>query len=123
MPLLDWKDPDKLKHWLDLLHDKSARETGIDYDFGEREHARWYIERWLQGTRYGINKIDRGVPKEQIKNPCMVAWYDLDNDTIAKDTEFLSRYRVAKYILEELPKKYAAAIKKCFKSKKTYLTR
>ena len=117
------KDPDKLKHWLDLLHDKSASETGIDYDFGEREHARWYIERWLQGTRYGINKIDRGVPKEQIKNPCMVAWYDLDNDTIAKDTEFLSRYRVAKYILEELPKKYAAAIKKCFKSKKTYLTR
>ena len=68
------------------------------YAFGEREHARWYIERWLQGTRYGDNKIDRNVSASQKRNPCMVAWYDLDDDTIVKDTEFLNRYVMAQAV-------------------------
>ena len=87
------------KECLDKLHNE-AEKLNIYYEYGEREHARWYIERWLQGTRYGENKIDRNVSNEQMKNPCMVAWYDLDNDTISKDTEFLFRYIVAKWINE-----------------------
>ena len=89
----------------------------IDYDFGEREHARWYIERWLQGTRYGDNKIDRNVPKDQVKNPCMVAWFDLDDDTIIKDIEFLNRYLVANYILNDC-QDAKEAIEKCFADEK-----
>lgn len=85
-----------------------------DYEFGEREHARWYIERWLQGTRYGDNKIDRNVPSDQKRNPCMSAWYDLDDDTIRKDTDFISRYIIA----EEIKAVPGAAdlIAKCFSS-------
>ena len=86
--------PDKLKDWLDDIKEPDL----IDYRFSEREHARWYIERWLQGTRYGSNKIDKGVPAYKKKNPCMVAWYDLDDDTIIKDTDFLKRYIVAEAV-------------------------
>jgi len=71
------------------------------YAFGEREHARWYVERWLQGTRYGDNKIDKNVPGSKKRNPCMVAWYDLDDDTILKDTGFLNRYAIAKSIMKK----------------------
>lgn len=90
-----------LTKWIDQCHEivkNLVEPRHPDYDFGEREHARWYIERWLQGTRYGINKIDKGVPNERMKNPCMVAWFDLDDDTIIKDTDFISRYLVANYI-------------------------
>ncbi len=92
------------KEWLDKCHIEAKKEVEpahADFDFGEREHARWYIERWLQGTRYGINKIDCDVPKESIKNPCMVAWFDLDDDTILKDTDFISRYLVAYHINDD----------------------
>lgn len=106
-----------LKEWLDKLHNEIASIIDIDYDFGEREHARWYIERWLQGTRYGDNKIERNVPKDQVKNPCMVAWFDLDDDTIIKDTEFLNRYLVANYILNDC-QDAKKAIEKCFADEK-----
>ncbi len=86
-------DKEQLKEWLLKI---SFKEINDDYQFGEREHARWYIERWLQGTRYGDNKIDCNVPASQKKNPCMVAWFDLDDDTITKDTDFLNRYIIAK---------------------------
>ncbi len=86
---------DDIIKWLEEIPDPQL----LDYHFAEREHARWYIERWLQGTRYGTNKIEKDVPASQKRNPCMVAWYDLDDDTIIKDTEFLNRYIVAKAIL------------------------
>ena len=105
----------ELKEWLDKMHNEIV--SIIDYDFGEREHARWYIERWLQGTRYGDNKIDRNVPKDQVKNPCMVAWFDLDDDTIIKDIEFLNRYLVANYILNDC-QDAKEAIEKCFADEK-----
>ncbi len=91
----DIPDQERIRDWLLNVR---IENLNVDYDFGEREHARWYIERWLQGTRYDINKIDKGVPNVQMKNPCMVAWFDLDDDTIVKDTDFISRYLVARHI-------------------------
>ena len=85
-----------MKNTLNHIANKYSSFDDLDYyAFGEREHARWFIERWLQGTRYGDNKIERKVPVSQRRNPCMVAWYDLDDDTIVKDTEFLNRYFIA----------------------------
>ena len=92
------KEIDDLQNVLKKLHREAEQKTSIDYEFGEREHARWYIERWLQGTRFGDNKIDKNVPLEQRTNPCMSAWYDLKEDIILRDTEFLLRYQVAKVI-------------------------
>ena len=87
-----------LKTLLKNLYNDLDNNTPIDYKFGEREHARWYIERWLQGTRYGDNKIDKNVPREQRTNPCMAAWFDLNDDIIKQDTDFLLRYKFAKAI-------------------------
>ncbi len=86
-----------IKKWLEQIQEPEV----LDYDFAEREHARWYIERWLQGTRYGSNKIEKDVASSQKRNPCMVAWYDLDDDTILKDTDYLRRYIVANAILQK----------------------
>ena len=108
-------DRQDLKKWLDELHNAAASIVQVNYDFGEREHARWYIERWLQGTRYGDNRIDQQVPKDQIKNPCMVAWFDLDDDTIEKDTDYIIRYLVANYICGS-QKKAKNAIGKLFEN-------
>ncbi len=85
---------DNIKKRLDKIQEPDL----LDYGFAEREHARWYIERWLQGTRYGSNKIEKDVSATQKRNPCMVAWYDLDDDTIIKDTDFLKRYIVAEAV-------------------------
>lgn len=87
----------KIKKWLEQIQEPEV----LDYDFAEREHARWYIERWLQGTRYGSNKIEKDVASSQKRNPCMVAWYDLNDDTIHKDTDYLRRYIVANAILQK----------------------
>lgn len=92
MPTTPNMSLEDIRKWLDNIR---IDFSGDHFRFGEREHARWFIERWLQGTRYGKNKIDRGVSADQKKNPCMVAWYDLEDDTIKKDTEFLGRYAVA----------------------------
>ena len=97
-PLVIPEDTGGLPAVLEQLHKDAVRLTPIDYAFGEREHARWYIERWLQGTRYGDNNIDKNIPPEQRTNPCMLSWYDLEEDIILRDTEFLPRYQVAKAI-------------------------
>lgn len=90
-------DPQGLKDWLNSIKVNVASNY---YKFGEREHARWYIERWLQGTRYGDNKIDRNVAASQKRNPCMIAWYDLDDNTIEKDTGFLKPYATAEKLIK-----------------------
>lgn len=86
-----------LKNWLNRIEVKVASNY---YGFGEREHARWYIERWLQGTRYGDNRIDRNVSASRKRNPYMIAWYDLDDKTIEKDTGFLKPYAIAERLLK-----------------------
>ena len=96
-------DRQEVKNWLSEFKIKDA---SIDYGFGEREHARWYIERWLQGTRYGDNKIDKNVPSDRKRNPCMVAWFDLDDDTIVKDTDYIDRYLIAQYINKRASRTY-----------------
>ena len=101
-----------IKNWLDKIQEPDL----IDYGFAEREHARWYIERWLQGTRYGRNKIEKGVPATQKRNPYMVAWYDLDDDTILKDTDYLRRYVFANAVLQK--KAMFDAINRCFEKNK-----
>ncbi len=68
----------------------------VNYRFAELEHARWFVERWLRGTRYGKDKIVNGVIREEDKrNPCMIAWFDLDEETARQDLDFLNRYVVA----------------------------
>jgi len=89
--------PRELKKWLNGIELNVASHY---YKYGEREHARWYIERWLQGTRYGDNKIDRNVPASRKRNPCMTAWHDLDDDTIEKDTGFLKPYAIAREVMK-----------------------
>ena len=101
---------DNIKKWLDEIQEPDL----LDYGFAEREHARWYIERWLQGTRYGSNKIEKDVSATQKRNPCMVAWYDLDDDTILKDTDYLRRYVVANAVLQK--KAVLDGIKGCFEN-------
>lgn len=101
---------EKIKKWLDQIQEPDL----LDYEFAEREHARWYIERWLQGTRYGSNKIENDVSATQKRNPCMVAWYDLDDDTILKDTDYLRRYVVANAVLQK--KVMFDGINRCFVS-------
>jgi len=86
-----------MKKWLNSI---KVNLVSKYYGFGEREHARWYIERWLQGTRYGDNKIDRNVSASRRRNPCMIAWYDLDDNTIEKDTGFLKPYAIAEKLLK-----------------------
>ena len=92
VPPADADDQVLADYWTQV---KKCSPALLDYPFGEKEHARWYIERWLQGLRYGPNKIVKGVDDCDKKNPCMVAWFDLDDDTIERDTDFLNRYVVA----------------------------